>query len=68
MTLEILLEALEAYVARSADDENTEEGLHIGAEASFLAEKQQSGFNEGPEDSNGDKEKPEEEDAALEMD
>ena len=39
LTLEILLEALEAYVSRSAYDEDTEEGLDIGAEASFLAEK-----------------------------
>ena len=68
LTLEILLEALEAYIAGSAEDENAKYGLDVGAETSFLTEKEQRRFDERPQNGHGDKEEPEEENAALEMD
>ena len=41
LTLEILLEALEADVAGSAQNEDAQEGLDVGAKTRFLTKEQQ---------------------------
>ena len=68
LALQVLLEALEADVAGSAQNEDAQEGLDVGAKTRFLTKEQQRGFYESPQYGNGDKEEPEEDNTALEVD
>ena len=68
LTLQILLQALEADVAWCADDQDPQEGLYVTAEAFFLAKKKKNGFDERPQERDGDEQDPEKDDAALQVD
>ena len=68
LTLQVLLQALEADVARSADDQDAQDRLYVTAESFFLAKSEKDGFYESPEQCNGNEQQPKEGNAALEVD